>query len=124
MSERFRKKEFRFCGKEVVQHDDYSITVSAKDNTQKIRPIKIPAGKKLTSPCTPAEVTQVRSVTAALAWVGRQTRPDQCYRVSRMQTLIKDATKREMKECNEISRVRTHDEWTRSILLICRFHLG
>jgi hypothetical protein len=94
--------QFRFCGKEIVQYDDYSIRVSAKDNTEKIRPIKIPEKRKLTSECTPTEVTQVRSVTAALAWVGRQTRPDLSYRVSRMQTLIKQATIREMKECNKI----------------------
>ena len=97
-----QERKFRFCGKEVVQEEDYSIRVSAKDNTEKIRPIKIPDKRKLTSECTPTEVTQVRSVTAALAWVGRQTRPDLCYRVSRMQTMIKQATIKEMKECNKI----------------------
>ena len=94
--------KFRFCGKEIVQNEDYSIRVSARDNTEKIRPIRIPENKKLTSQLTPSEVTQVLSVTAALAWVGRQTRPDLCYRVSRMQTLIKQATIREMRECNKI----------------------
>ena len=73
--------KFRFSGKEVVQNNGYSIRVSAKDNTEKIRPINIPLNKKLTNQCTPSEVTQVRSVTAALAWVGRQTRPDLCHRV-------------------------------------------
>jgi len=97
-----QERNFRFCGKEVVQNDDYSIRVTAKDNTEKIRPIKIPDKRKLTSECSPTEVTQVRSVTAALAWVGRQTRPDLSYRVSRMQTLIKQATIKEMKECNTI----------------------
>ena len=33
--------EFRFCGKEFKQHSDHSITVTAKDNTEKIRPINI-----------------------------------------------------------------------------------
>ena len=30
------EKNFRFCGKEVVQEDDYSIKVTAKDNIEKI----------------------------------------------------------------------------------------
>ena len=44
--------EFRFCGKEVKQHDDFSITVTAKDNTEKIRPIDINPKRKLTDKCT------------------------------------------------------------------------
>ena len=67
---------FRFCGKEVVQHEDFSITVTAKDNTEKIRPIRIGEKRKGTDPCTPGEITSVRSVAASLAWVARQVRPD------------------------------------------------
>ena len=29
-----QERNFRFCGKEVVQNDDYSIRVTAKDNTE------------------------------------------------------------------------------------------
>jgi hypothetical protein len=93
---------FRFCGKEVVQDSDYSITVTAKDNTEKIRPIVIPQHKKMTDPCNPKEITQVRSITAALAWVGRQVRPDLSYRVSRLQTMVGKCTTKEMKEANAI----------------------
>ena len=39
--------EFRFCGKEFKQNSDYSITVTAKDNTEKMRPIDIPNKKRL-----------------------------------------------------------------------------
>ncbi len=34
---------FRFCGTEVVQDSDYSIAVTTKDNTEKLRPIDIGA---------------------------------------------------------------------------------
>lgn len=43
---------FRSCGKEVVQHDDYSITVIAKDNTEKIRPFIIGVQRRGTDKCT------------------------------------------------------------------------
>ncbi len=33
-------KAFGFCGREVTQHDDYSITVTCKDNIEKIEPIR------------------------------------------------------------------------------------
>ena len=59
--------EFRFCGKEIKQQDDYSILVTAKDNTEKIRPIDIGVSKKLTQKCDAKENTALRSVVASLA---------------------------------------------------------
>jgi hypothetical protein len=82
--DKVQEGEFRFCGKEVKQYEDFSIKVTVKDNTEKIRPITIPDRKRLIDPCSPGEITQVRSVTAALAWIGRQARPDLSYRVSRL----------------------------------------
>ena len=62
----------RFCGKEVVQAEDYSLTVTARDNTEKIRPIDIGKKKRGTDKNNAAETTCLRSVVAALAWVARQ----------------------------------------------------
>ena len=31
--------EFRFCGKEVKQHSDFGISITCKDNTEKIKPV-------------------------------------------------------------------------------------
>ena len=64
--------EFRFCGKEVKPNDDFSITVTAKDNTEKIRPIDINPKRKLIDKCNQEETTCLRSVVAALAWIARQ----------------------------------------------------
>ena len=77
-----QEKEFSFSGKEVKQEDDYSIRVTAKDNTEKIRPIVIGDKKKLTDKCSAGEGTALRIVTASLAWVARQVRPGLSYRVS------------------------------------------
>ena len=60
--------EFRFCGKEVVQEDDFGIRVTAKDNREKIKLVGYEKKRKLTDGCTDSETTQLRSVTAALAW--------------------------------------------------------
>ena len=94
--------EFRFCGKEVVQHADFSITVTAKDNTEKIRPISIGGGRKLTDKNTADETTCLRSVVAALSWVARQVRPDLSYRVSKLQTVAGKGHVKDLRECNKV----------------------
>ena len=66
--------EFRFCGKEFKQNSDYSITVTAKDNTEKIRPIDIPKKKRLVDKYSDVEITALRSVVASIAWIARQVR--------------------------------------------------
>jgi len=97
-----QEMKFRFCGKEISQDSEFNITVTAKDNTEKIRPIDIPDKKKLTDKCSPSEITQIRSVVAACAWVARQVRPDLSYRVSRLQSLVSKATGKDMRECNTV----------------------
>ena len=92
---------FRFCGKEFVQHPDYSITVTAKDNTEKIRPIAIGERRKLSEQCNAGEITSLRSVVAALAWVARQVRPALSYRVSKLQSIANKAQIKDLRECNK-----------------------
>ena len=94
--------KFRFCGKEITQNGDFSIDVNARDNTEKIRPIDIKAGRKLTDRCTPDESTALRSVTASLAWIARQVRPDLSYRVSKLQTAAGKGFVKDLKECNKV----------------------
>jgi hypothetical protein len=93
---------FRFCGKEVVQHADYSITVTAVDNTEKIRPIDIADKKRGVDKCTGEETTCLRSVVAAMAWVARQTRPGLSYRVSKLQSVASKGHVKDMRECNKV----------------------
>jgi hypothetical protein len=93
---------FRFCGKEVVQHEDLSITVTAKDNTEKIRPIDIGDKRRGTDKCNAEETTCLRSVVAALAWVARQVRPGLSYRVSKLQSVAGKGFVKDMKECNKV----------------------
>ncbi len=93
---------FRFCGKEVAQHQDFGITVTAKDNTEKIRPIDIGDKRRGTDNCTADETTCLRSVVAALAWVARQVRPGLSYRVSKLQSVAGKGFVKDMRDCNKL----------------------
>ena len=93
---------FRFCGKEVLQHEDFSITATAKDNTEKIRPIEIGIQRRAGDKCTTDETTSLRSVVASLAWVARQVRPDLSYRVSKLQSVAGNGLVKDMRECNKV----------------------
>ena len=93
---------FRFCGKEVKQFEDRSIKVTAKDDTDKIRPIIIGEKRKAADKCTEAETTCLRSVVAAIAWVARQTRPGLSYRVSKLQSVAGKGCIKDIRECNKV----------------------
>ena len=97
-----KEAPFRFCGKEVVQHDDFSIDVTAKDNTEKIRPIDIGDKKRSTDKCNAEETTCLRSVVAAMAWVARQVRPGLSYRVSKLQSVAGQGYVKDMRDCNKV----------------------
>ena len=84
--------EFRYCGKQFSRSGDGDIFVDTVDNTRKIKPIPIDASRSGSEKISGDDITRLRSVTGSLAWVARQTRPDLAYRVSRLQSSIKNAT--------------------------------
>ena len=97
---------FRFGVKEVLQHEDYSITVTAKD---KIRPITIGDKRRGTDKCTAEETTCLRSVVAALAWVAGQDRIGLAYRVSKLQSVAGNGFIKDMCSCNKVlENAQTH----------------
>ena len=70
---------FMFCGKAVAQHEDYSITVTAPDNTEKIRAIAVVDKRRGIDKFTAEKTTCLRSVVGALSWLARQVRPGLSY---------------------------------------------
>ena len=48
---------FRYCGKEITQYEDFSIKVTAKDNTEKIKPVTFDRRKRSIDKCSPEEET-------------------------------------------------------------------
>jgi len=95
--------DFRYCGKQFSRSGDGDIFVDTVDNTRKIKPIPIDAGRSSgNEQVSGDDITRLRSVTGSLAWVARQTRPDLAYRVSRLQSSIKNATVSTLCDANAV----------------------
>ena len=92
---------FRFCGREMSQDDDGSITVTCKSTAEKIEPISYRTGVRKTEMANDAEKSQLRSVVGSLAWVARQARPDLSYRVNKLQSVCTKATLRDLVFANK-----------------------
>ena len=114
---------FRVCGKEFQQDEDFGILFTAKDNTERVQPITYDAKHGLTRKATASEVHQLRFVTQSLAWIARQTRPDLCYRFSKIQSTFENACVRDLRECNRIVELCYFYIHTWH-LLFSRFFLG
>ena len=81
--------EFRFCGKEIKQLENFTIVVTCKDTTETINPVRYELnGRKLTDFATEAEQGQMPSVTGSLGWIARQCRPGLSYMVSKLQGAV------------------------------------
>ena len=79
---------FRFCGREVTQHSDFSVSVKCKDTTEKIEPVRYdPKGRKQTDLARDHEISQLRSEVGSQAWVARQCRPQLSYGVNKLQSV-------------------------------------
>ena len=83
---------FRYCGKQFARDPDGTITIDVRDNTRRVRGATFGAARRGTDPLTKEELTTLRSVTGSLSWIARQGRPDLGYRVSRLQSSVKNAT--------------------------------
>ena len=103
--------DFRYCGLEVVQDQDYTVHVTAKDNIENIEAVSYPRDSPLTRRCNEGETSQLRSVVGALSWVCRQCKPEFLYRVSRLQTAVNHAKVLHLKEANRVleEAVQTSD---------------
>ena len=66
----------RFCGREIKQHEDFSIVATCKDTTERLEKISYRTGVKKDTPVREGERSQLRSVVGGLAWVARQARLD------------------------------------------------
>ena len=92
---------FRYCGKQFERGSDNIIKVDTADNTRKIHGANV--GSRLGSErLLQEDITKLRSITGSLAWISRQTRPDLGYRVSRLQSSIKDATVSTLTDANAV----------------------
>jgi ribosomal protein L24 len=100
---------FRFCGREISQAEDFAITATCKDTTEKLEKIKYRTQVKKDSPVNEGEKAQLRSVVGSLAWIARQARPDLSYKVSKLQSKCNRATIKDLIYANQaIDEAREH----------------
>ena len=106
------QQNFRFCGKEIVQRDNFDIGISCKHATETIGPVRYHStDRKLTDEASPAEIAQMRSVIGSLGWIARQCRPDLSYLVSKLQGAVSKARLQDLKETNfAIEQVLLHSD--------------
>ena len=94
---------FRFCGREVIQHSDFSVSVKCKDTTEKIEPVRYDLkGRKQTDLARDHEIAQLRSVVGSPAWVARQCRPQLSYGVKKLQSVCGIATLDDLRFANKL----------------------
>ena len=96
--------KFRYCGKEVVQYEDFSIVVTCRATTDKLKPIRVESGRKASDPLNDSEKTQMKSVAGSLQWISRQARPELSYRTSKIQQLASSGTVSDIKYANKVVR--------------------
>ena len=78
----------KFTGKEIVQNEDGSIRVhQGQYIRENVKEIELSRQRKRQrySKCTATEVTALRTLVGALAWVSKETRPDLSGRVALLQ---------------------------------------
>ena len=93
---------FKFLGRVVTQHADYSSVVDQKQYVLDIEPIHIPKQRRANpkAVATPAEVTKYKSLVAQLAWPARCTLPGLAYDVSDLQQRSCELTIHQMTVAN------------------------
>ena len=94
----------RFCGKDLRQNKDYSISISQQyyAETKCQDRIHIPKGSSNETPCTPEQVKALREKVGALSWLSKETRIDLCGSVSLLMQAFPNPTIGDLKTCNRI----------------------
>ena len=93
---------FRYCGKEVRQDSDFNITITCKDTTLKMEPIRVSGSRKATQALNDQERTQMKSVAGSLSWIARNCRPDIAYGVSKVQSLAASGQVKDIKVASKL----------------------
>ena len=94
-------RSFKYCGKEIVQDEDFTIHVSCADTTRAFKKIPVAPRRRPGDPLMDSDKTQLKSVAGSLAWVSRQCRPDLAYRVSKIQTASNKGTVADLRQANK-----------------------
>lgn len=104
---RFGKWEYdqgRFCGKDLQQLTDHSITVSQEyyAAVQCKESLHVPRNIPDDQPCDEEQVRWLRAKLGILSWLAKETRVDLAGAVALLMQCMPNPTVRDMKRCNQI----------------------
>jgi len=78
---------FRYCGKQIEQHEDGVITVTMKEYHANLEPVRVSRERraKPDDDLQPGEQKQLRAILGSLQWLVAQVRLDMGYHLSVLQ---------------------------------------
>ena len=99
-------REVVYCGRRLIQHADFSISVSMADYVETLPLLQVPDHRQRTpeEPCTPAETRERRGLLGALGWLSTMGRPDISFPVSKLQGFVSDSQVLHLLEANQVVR--------------------
>ena len=106
---KFGKWEYtkgRFCGKDLEQQSDCSITISQEYYSQLYckQPIHIPRGSSGEEACNPEQIQILRTKLGILSWLCKETRVDLAGAVALLMQCMPQPKISDLKRCNQILR--------------------
>ena len=77
---------FRYCGKNLVQDENFVITIDQVESIDQLETIDLPKIRRQDPHALldAAEISELRSANGALGWVARQSRPDVAFHTSKV----------------------------------------
>ena len=97
------EKSFKFCGMQINQSDDGTVTADQIEMNKRLEDIPMPKdGRNLTADCTPQEITLIRGRIGAILYITGMTRPYESYMVSHLASWATRAKVFHIKKVNEL----------------------
>ena len=100
---------FKFCGREFSQAEDFSVTVTCKTHAESLLLVTyVKNGRSYDDTATESEVCQLRSAIGRLAWIAPQCRIDFGYTCSRLQSVASTARIEHLDVADALQRGNEH----------------
>ena len=99
--------DFRFCGKNVFQHPDGTVSLDQMDAIESVDYMVLRKDRRsmMNAPLTDEEKSSFRGLIGSLGWIARQTRPDVLVNVSLASQTMGSPTIKDVIELNKVVKV-------------------
>eukprot|EP00435_Cladocopium_sp_Y103_P058473 s1160_g20.t1 len=99
--------DFRFCGKNVKQNPDGSVSLDQIDAIESLEYMVLQKDRRAmpNAPLTEDEKSAFRGLIGSLGWIARQTRPDVLVNVSLASQTMGNPTVKDVVELNKVVKV-------------------